>query len=91
MKKLCFFMTKRLFPTSKSKVQEDKRRWSLSPVGKRPSVIRRARFYLVLYSHQNLSCLKSGVDISGFIGNDTVEEQLTPLLRQFITFGVNAV
>ena len=29
---------------------------------------------LILYSHQNLSCLKSGVDFSGFIGNDTVEE-----------------
>ena len=32
------------------------------------------RFYLVLYSHQNLSCLKSGADFSGFTGNVTVEE-----------------
>ena len=31
------------------------------------------------YSHQTLSCLRSGVDYSRFIGNDTAEELLTPL------------
>ena len=35
------------------------------------------------HSHQNLSCLRNGVDYSRFIGNDTAEELLTPLLRQF--------
>ena len=34
------------------------------------------------HSHQNLSCLRNGVDYSRFIGNDTSEELLTPLLRQ---------
>ena len=29
-----------------------------------------------------LSCLRSGVDHSRFIGNDSAEELLTPLLRQ---------
>ena len=38
-------MIERLFLESRSKVWEDKRKWSLSPAGKRPSVIRRAGFY----------------------------------------------
>ena len=29
---------------------------------------------LIPHSHQNLSCLTSGVDYSRFIGNDTAEE-----------------
>ena len=33
-------------------------------------------------SHQNLSCLRSGVHYSRFIGKDTAEELLTPLLGQ---------
>ena len=37
---------------------------------------------LIPHSHLNLSCLRSGVDCSRFIGNDTGEELLTPLLRQ---------
>ena len=32
--------------------------------------------------HQNFSCLGSGVDQCRFMGNDTAEELLTPLLRQ---------
>ena len=35
---------------------------------------------MIPHSHQNLSCLKSGVGL--FIDNDTAEEFLTPLLRQ---------
>ena len=38
--------------------------------------------YLIPHLHQNLSCLKSGVDCSGFIGSDTAEELLTQLSRQ---------
>ena len=34
------------------------------------------------HSHQSLNCLRSSVDYSRFIGNDTAEELLTPLLRQ---------
>ena len=34
------------------------------------------------HSHQNLSCVKTGVDYSRFTVNDTAEELLTPLLRQ---------
>ena len=34
------------------------------------------------HSHQNLSCLKCGVDYSRFIGIYTAEELLTPLSRQ---------
>ena len=33
-------------------------------------------------SHQNLCCLRSGVDYFRFIGNDMAEELLTPLLKQ---------
>ena len=41
---------------------------------------------IIPHSHQNLSCLRSGVDYSQFIGNDTAEELLTPLLRQLLNF-----
>ena len=33
-------------------------------------------------SHQNLSCLRSGVEYPRFTNDDTTEELLTPLLRQ---------
>ena len=39
-------------------------------------------FSLITHSHQNLSCIKTGVDCPRFIGNDTAEELFTPLLRQ---------
>ena len=39
--------------------------------------------YLISHSHQNLSSHRSGVDYSRFICNDTAEELLTPLLRQY--------
>ena len=39
-------MTERVFPASRSKVKEDKRKWNLLPAGKWPSVIRQAGFYL---------------------------------------------
>ena len=31
-------------------------------------------WFLIPHSHQNLNCLKSGVDYSWFMGNDTGEE-----------------
>ena len=44
------------------------------------------QFFIVLipHSHQSLTCLKSGVDYSRFIGNDTAEELITPPLTLFI-------
>ena len=35
-----------------------------------------------MHSHQNLSCLRSGVGYPRFIDDDTVEELFKPLLRQ---------
>ena len=43
---------------SRSKVQEDKRKWNLSPAGKRPSVIRGAGFYLGFLFLRGKSILK---------------------------------
>ena len=48
-----FCMTKRLFPASRSKVWEEKRKWNLPPSGKRPSFIRRRKsFHQNQYSHR---------------------------------------
>ena len=41
-----------------------------------------SQYTVVPHSHQTSSYLRSGVDDSRFIGNDTAEELLTPLLRQ---------
>ena len=38
---------------------------------------------LISFAQQNLSCFRGGVGYSRFIGNNTAEELLTPLLRQF--------
>ena len=37
---------------------------------------------LIPHSHQNISCLRSGVGYARFIDNDSAVELLTPLLRQ---------
>ena len=37
---------------------------------------------LIPHSHENLSCLRSGVDNPRFIDDDTAEELFTALLRQ---------
>ena len=39
-------MIEKLFLTSRSDVQEDKKKWNPSPAGNWPSVIRRAEFHL---------------------------------------------
>ena len=46
------------------------------------------------HSHQNVSCLRSGVGYPRFIDNDTADELLLPLLRQLnfcCKFGINSL
>ena len=63
MQKLCFLYDKKAVPTSRSKVQEDKRKWNLSHSGKRLSfIIRRKSLTLKPIFTQGISekLLKNG-------------------------------